>query len=103
MIKKISVLVIVFLMLLSTLPINAFVITEEAKLPFADTRSGWFVPAVEFCYANSIMSGKSATVFDPKGNTNREQMMTVLSMLDGDGETYPQCSFTDVKQNVWYT
>ncbi len=103
MIKKISALAIVFLMLLSTLPINAYVITEEARLPFYDTQSGWFLPAVEFCYVNGIMSGKSPTVFDPKGVTTREQMMTVLSMLDGDNETYPQCSFTDVRENVWYT
>ena len=90
-------------MLLTALPINAYVITEEARLPFGDTQSGWFVPAVEFCYANGIMSGKSRTSFDPKGNTTREQMMTVLSMLDGEGTEYPQCSFTDVKEGVWYT
>ena len=101
--NKLLILLIVIIILLTTLPINAYVITEEARLPFRDTQSGWFVPAVEFCYANGIMSGKSKTSFDPKGNTTREQMMTVLSMLDGDDTEYPQCSFTDVKDKVWYT
>ncbi len=103
MIKKFSAAAIVFIMLLTALPVNAYVITEEAELPFRDTRSGWFVPAVEFCYSNGIMSGKSKTSFDPKGNTTREQMMTVLSMLDGDETEYPQCSFADVKEGAWYT
>lgn len=103
MTKKILALVTVILMLVGALPINAYVITEESKLPFCDTQSGWFVPAIGFCYVNGIMSGKSKTSFDPKGNTTREQMMTVLSMLDGDDTEYPQCSFTDVREGVWYT
>ena len=101
--NKLLILSVAIIMLLTSLPINAYVITEEAKLPFSDTQSGWFVPAVEFCYVNGVMSGKSKTYFDPKGNTTREQMMTVLSMLDGDGAEYPQCSFSDVKESVWYT
>ncbi|MBR4880315.1 MAG: S-layer homology domain-containing protein [Clostridia bacterium] len=101
--KNYLTLLLTAILLLTTLPVSANVITEEAKLPFSDTQSGWFVPAVEFCYANGIMSGKSKTTFDPKGYTTREQMMTVLSMLDSDNEAYPQCSFTDVKENVWYT
>ena len=102
MTKKIFALITVLLMLVGSLPINAYVITDEAKLPFTDAQNGWFVPAIEFCYSNSIMSGKSKTSFDPKGVTTREQMMTVLSMLDGDETEYPQCSFIDVKEGAWY-
>ncbi len=102
MIKKITASIIVVLMVLCALPISANVITEEGKLPFSDAQSGWFVPAVEFCYVNGIMSGKSEHAFDPKGNTTREQMMTVLSMLDEDSWVYPQCSFEDVKEGAWY-
>ncbi len=103
MLKRISALVIVFLMVLSALPVNAAIVTDEGLLPFTDVRSGWYLPAVEFCYVNRIMSGKSETCFDPKGLTTREQMMTVLCMLSPDDTVYPQCSFTDVGASSWYT
>ncbi|MBR6513481.1 MAG: S-layer homology domain-containing protein [Clostridia bacterium] len=101
--KRIFASVLTLILILSAIPVNASVTIETASLPFEDAQSGWFVPAVSFCYANEIMSGKSENSFDPKGVTTREQMMTVLAKLDGDDTVYSQCTFTDVRSDVWYT
>ncbi len=104
MIKRMTALIICFIMLSGILPIHAYITTSEGLLPFTDSRNGWYTKAIGFCYVNGIMKGTSPDTFTPQGETTREQMVTVIANISGDEVNgYPQCSFTDVKENAWYT
>ncbi len=64
---------------------------QEIELPFTDIAeiSEWAVPFVRAVYATGHMAGRAAPDgslrFDPLGSISRQEVMTVLSKLLGDG------------------
>lgn len=48
----------------------------------------WFAPEVYYVYTYGIMNGTAADSFSPFENVSREQSMTVLARIYGDGESY---------------
>lgn len=84
-----------------------YVISYEKDFPFTDVaplqEGHWQYEAVEYVYENSIMSGKKATLFDPKANLTRAEFAQVLYNMAGKPYVSYQSVFTDVPRNQWYT
>ena len=71
-------------------------------LPFTDVSEGdWFYDPVCFVYSQGLMTGTSATTFEPNTSLSRAMLVAVLHRL----EDSPQASagdFTDVADGDWY-
>ncbi len=72
------------------------------ELPFTDVREGdWFYDPVCYVYSQGLMTGTSATTFEPNTSLSRAMLVAVLHRLEGS----PQASagdFTDVADGDWY-
>lgn len=93
-----------------TMPGSAVTVTGSFKaetpvaLPFADVKSGdWFYPAVQYAYAQGLMTGTSATTFAPNGTMNRAMIVTVLYRLEKSPAVTGASKFTDVPAGQWYS
>ena len=74
----------------------------SGTLPFSDVSEGdWFYGSVGFAYSQGLMTGTSATTFEPNTSLSRAMLVAVLHRLEGS----PQASgsdFTDVADGDWY-
>ena len=52
-------------------------------MPFTDIKSDWYADAVKWAYQNNIVTGVTASKFDPDGNVTREQIATILYRYAG--------------------
>ena len=93
-----------------TMPGSAVTVTgtfkaeTPAALPFTDVKSGdWFYPAVQYAYAQGLMTGTSATTFAPNGTMNRAMIVTVLYRLEKSPTVTGASKFTDVPAGQWYS
>ena len=70
---------------------------------FEDVPAGaWYEKAVNWAYNAGIVSGKSASVFDPGGGCTRAEAMTLLYRTQGSPETAYKGAFDDVPEGAWY-
>ncbi len=105
--EKIVSLLLALIVFAALLPSAICFGAEESGLPFSDVKSGdWFYKSVKYAYENSLMTGKSATVFGPKDKVTRAEIVTVFyRMAKGFGE-WPEknLAFTDLasSSNKWY-
>jgi hypothetical protein len=77
---------------------------EEWVNPFSDVKStDWFYNAVKYVSRNTLMSGSSATAFEPNTDMTRAMLVTVLYRLEGKPVVTAKNTFTDVKSGQWYT
>ena len=71
-------------------------------LPFTDVSEGdWFYDPVCYVYRQGLMTGTSATTFEPNTSLSRAMLVAVLHRLEGS----PQASagdFSDVADGDWY-
>ena len=71
-------------------------------LPFTDVSEGdWFYDPVCYVYSQGLMTGTSATTFEPNTHLTRAMLVAVLHRLEGS----PAASagdFTDVADGDWY-
>ena len=95
-----------------TMPGSAVTVTGTFKaetpapvaLPFTDVKSGnWFYDAVQYAYAQGLMTGTSATTFAPNGTMNRAMIVTVLYRLEKSPAVTGASKFTDVPAGQWYS
>ena len=85
----------------------AIVLDEKShELPFTDTVKGaWYQGAVEYVYRNGIMTGTSATTFEPGTTLSRAMVAQILYNLEGQPDIseenlgYP---YSDVDAEAWY-
>ena len=85
----------------------AIVLDEKShELPFTDTTKGtWYQGAVEYVYRNGIMTGTSATTFEPGITLSRAMVAQILYNLEGQPDIseenlgYP---YGDVDAEAWY-
>ena len=75
----------------------AIVLDESShELPFTDTAKGaWYQGAVEYVYRNSIMTGTSATTFEPNTTLSRAMVAQILYNLEGQPTVTGESTFTD--------
>ncbi|MEE0512024.1 MAG: S-layer homology domain-containing protein, partial [Peptococcaceae bacterium] len=75
---------------------------KTIELPFIDVHpSDWFYDPVCYVYSQGLMTGTSATTFEPNTSLSRAMLVAVLHRLEGS----PQASagdFTDVAEGDWY-
>ncbi len=83
---------------------GTFKAETPVALPFTDVKSGdWFYPAVQYAYAQGLMTGTSATTFAPNGTMNRAMIVTVLYRLEKSPAVTGASKFTDVPAGQWYS
>lgn len=66
-------------------------------------KDDWFYGDVEYVLAHGLMSGVSASSFNPDGIASRAMLVTVLYNLEGKPEVSGTSSFSDVPAGQWYT
>jgi len=78
--------------------------TQPAGLPFTDVPEGrWSYPYIKELYEAGVVSGTSATTFEPAANVTRAQFVTMIAGLAGvDVTPYTDGKFTDVPSGTWY-
>ena len=90
-----------------TMPIGRVTVTATfdkavITLPFTDVNANdWFYDPVCFVYENGLMTGTSATTFEPNTSLSRAMLVAVLHRLEGS----PAASgsdFSDVASGDWY-
>ena len=71
-------------------------------LPFTDVNADdWFYDPVVWAYNEGLMTGTSATTFEPNTSTTRAMIVAILNRLE-DGPTADGEIFTDVHDGDWY-
>ena len=71
-------------------------------LPFSDVSdSDWFYDPVVWIYNEGLMTGTSATTFEPNTSTTRAMIVAMLARLEGV-ESADSAGFTDVSGSDWY-
>ena len=72
--------------------------------PFTDVSEGrWSYPYIKELYEAGVVSGTTATTFEPTGSVTRAQFVTMLAGLAGvDVTPYTDGKFTDVPSGAWY-
>ena len=78
--------------------------TQPAGLPFTDVPEGrWSYPYIKELYEAGVVSGTSATTFEPTANVTRAQFVTMIAGLAGaDVSGYASGPFDDVQAGAWY-
>ena len=91
-----------FKMPASKVTVKATFIKDIVPLPFIDVHPGdWFYDPVCYVYSQGLMTGTSATTFEPNTSLSRAMLVAVLHRLEGS----PAASgsdFTDVADGDWY-
>ena len=91
-----------FKMPASKVTVKATFTKDLVTLPFTDVAdSDWFYDPVCYVYSQGLMTGTSATTFEPNTSLSRAMLVAVLHRLEGS----PAASgsdFTDVADGDWY-
>ena len=64
-------------------------------------RDAWYKDAIQYAYDQGLMTGVSATEFDPEATTTRAMIVSILARLEGV-TTAEAAGFADVDDNDWY-
>ena len=71
-------------------------------LPFSDVSAGdWFYDPVVWIYNEGLMTGTSATTFEPNTSTTRAMIVAMLARLE-NVTSADSAGFTDVSGSDWY-
>ena len=71
--------------------------------PYADVNTGdWFYDAVEYVVESGLMTGTSATTFEPDATLTRAMMATVLWAMEGGPVVNYAMAYTDVDSDDWF-
>ena len=65
------------------------------------TPGAWYVDVVQYAYDHGLMTGTSATTFEPDINTSRAMIVSILHRLEGS-PSVGTCDFSDVASGAWY-
>ena len=80
--------------------------TQEAPavIPFTDIQNHWAAPYIEKLYTMGVVSGKSATRFDPNAAVTRAEMAKIVVKIFGYTvpETVAEDPFWDVPKESWF-
>ena len=80
---------------------TAFAAVEDTG--FSDVAAdAWYAGAVEYVRDNGLMSGTSATTFEPDGTMTRAMLATTLYRAAGSPAVSGSDSFTDTADDAWY-
>ena len=98
--KQLIVTLIAAATLTAAVP-TAFAAVEDTG--FSDVAAdAWYAGAVEYVRDNGLMSGTSATTFEPEGTMTRAMLATTLYRAAGSPAVSGSDSFTDTADGAWY-
>lgn len=66
-------------------------------------KNAWYHDAVDYMMRKGLMTGMSASTFDPEGTLTRAQLVTVLYRIEGEPTVTGNMPFTDVEDGQWYS
>lgn len=99
--KRLLALALALVLFLPALPTARAV---DNQTPFTDVPNGkWYTAAVNYVYANGLMSGTTSTTFGPTKQLQRGQIMTILYQLAGTPAVTGSSPFADVPAGKYYT
>ena len=105
--KRILILILCVLMLISAVPAMAVMADEPTAKAFDDVKPGkWYYEGVMWCAEQGYMAGESETLFAPSKEMTRSMLVTVLAAIAGvdtSADEYAHSPFVDVKDGKWYT
>ncbi len=71
---------------------------------FSDVPAGaWYADAIAYCQQHGIMSGASATTFEPEGTLTRAMLAAVLYRMSGSPTVSAPPAFADTAAGAWYS
>ena len=74
----------------------------ECALPFVDVHANdWFFDPVCYVYREGLMTGTSATTFEPNATTTRAMIVSILARQE-NVTSAESAGFTDVAETDWY-
>ena len=74
----------------------------DPDCPFTDVSSSdWFYDAVKQAYQSRIVSGVTASTFQPNGQATRGQFVTMIYRLQGQPDWETEAAFTDLTQDYY--
>ncbi len=103
LLTKLSAIMLAALFAVSALPLYA---ADNASIAgFKDvTENKWYANAVAYVAENKIMTGTTATTFEPSTNLTRAMSVQILAQIaNADLTSYTATKFTDVPAGKWYT
>ena len=65
------------------------------------TPGAWYVDVVQYAYDHGLMTGTSATTFEPDTTTSRAMIVSILHRLEGS-PSVGTSDFSDVANGAWY-
>lgn len=87
--------------MLFSLSVPAYAAVEDTG--FSDVAAGaWYAGSVEYVRDNGLMSGTSATIFNPNGTTSRGQLAAILYRASGSPAVSGGTAFPDVAGGAYY-
>ena len=75
--------------------------TDVSDLFIDIAPDAWYKDAIQYAYDNGLMTGVSATEFDPEATTTRAMIVSILARLE-NVTTAQAAGFADVDDNDWY-
>ena len=99
--KKITALIVALLMAFTVFPLYA---ADNAPVAgFRDvTENKWYAEAVAYVAEKELMTGTSATTFDPSVTLTRAMTVQILAQIAGaDLSAYTETPFTDVPAGTY--
>lgn len=97
--RFLSALLAVVTMLVISVP--AFAAVNDTG--FSDVAAdAWYADAVRYVRDNGLMSGTSATTFDPEAATSRAMLATILYRVSGSPAVTTSAGFADVADGAYY-
>ena len=81
--------------------LSAFAAVEDTGYSDVDAGS-WYADAVEYVRDSGLMSGTTATTFEPSGATTRAMLAMTLYRAAGSPAVSGSDAFTDTQDGAWY-
>ncbi len=76
---------------------------EVGATGFADVSAGaWYAEAVAYCLDHDLMSGTTATTFEPNAVASRAMLVTMLYRQAGAPAATQTVTFRDLPADAWY-
>ena len=89
------------LALILSLNLTAFAAVEDTGYSDVDAGS-WYADAVEYVRDSGLMSGTTATTFEPSGATTRAMLAMTLYRAAGSPAVSGSDAFTNTQDGAWY-
>ena len=89
------------LALILSMNLTAFAAVEDTGYSDVDAGS-WYADAVEYVRDSGLMSGTTATTFEPSGATTRAMLAQTLYRAAGSPAVSGSDAFTDTQDGAWY-